>query len=238
MARLFRFHQLTTLGQWQAAEALWAILDPMGRGWYRAVYRPGQAEFNYVRLRYQRRDLLEEMLQQAERLAHTGKNRLSLRRLHSLRGAWHLDQHKWKLAADSLHEAVRMAREVRQTDAEAETGLALAKFHLGQLAEPRHAAEQLAKLKNPAHLALAELWLAIGEQEPAIHHALQAYRWAWADGEPYVHRFELNRATALLEKLGEPIPVLPPYDPAKDEKFPWEDEVAAAIEKLRAEEAG
>ncbi|GAG22707.1 unnamed protein product, partial [marine sediment metagenome] len=25
------------------------------------------------------------------------------------------------------------------------------------------------------------------------------------------------------------------YDPAKDEKFPWEDDLAAAIEKLRAE---
>ncbi|MCH7849905.1 MAG: hypothetical protein IIB53_16275, partial [Planctomycetes bacterium] len=31
------------------------------------------------------------------------------------------------------------------------------------------------------------------------------------------------------------IPDLPPYDPAKDEKLPWEDGVAAAIEKLRAE---
>ena len=28
---------------------------------------------------------------------------------------------------------------------------------------------------------------------------------------------------------------LPPYDPAKDEPFPWEDDVRAFIEKLRAE---
>ena len=28
---------------------------------------------------------------------------------------------------------------------------------------------------------------------------------------------------------------MPTYDPAKDEELPWEDEVAAAIEKLRAE---
>ena len=39
----------------------------------------------------------------------------------------------------------------------------------------------------------------------------------------------------MLEKLGAEIPKLPPYDPAKDEKLPWEDKVAAAIEKLRAE---
>ena len=46
---------------------------------------------------------------------------------------------------------------------------------------------------------------------------------------PYVHRYELNKARALLEKLGVTIPNLPPYDPAKDEKLPWEDDVAAAI---------
>jgi hypothetical protein len=24
-------------------------------------------------------------------------------------------------------------------------------------------------------------------------HALAAYKWAWADGEPYVHRYNLNK---------------------------------------------
>jgi hypothetical protein len=66
-------------------------------------------------------------------------------------------------------------------------------------------------------------------------HALAAYKAAWADGEPYVFRYALNKARALLEQLGAEIPDLPPYDPAKDEKLPWEDEVAAAIERLRAE---
>ena len=81
---------------------------------------------------------------------------------------------------------------------------------------------------------MAELWLAIGDAEQAKKHALAAYKWAWADGEPYVHRYELNKTRALLERLDAAIPDLPPYDPAKDEKLPWEDEVAAAIEKLRA----
>jgi hypothetical protein len=34
--------------------------------------------------------------------------------------------------------------------------------------------------------------------------------------------------------MNVPIPDLPPYNPARDEKFPWEDDVAAAIAKLRA----
>jgi ribosomal 50S subunit-associated protein YjgA (DUF615 family) len=77
--------------------------------------------------------------------------------------------------------------------------------------------------------------LAIGDYEQAKKHALEAYKRAWADGEPYVYRYELNKATALLKQLGSEIPKLPPYDSSKDEKLPWEDEVAAAIEKLRVE---
>lgn len=61
-------------------------------------------------------------------------------------------------------------------------------------------------------------------------HALAAYRWYWADGEPYVFRYYLNKSRALLEKLNAPIPNLPPYDPSKREPFPWEP----AIAKLRA----
>jgi hypothetical protein len=34
--------------------------------------------------------------------------------------------------------------------------------------------------------------------------------------------------------MNVPVPVLPPYDPAKDEPFPWEADVRAAIEKLKA----
>ena len=142
---------------------------------------------------------------------------------------------RYAAAAESLHEAVRMAREVGQSDADSETQLALAKFHLGQLSDPRHEAEQLASARQPAHRPLGELWLAIGDREQAEKHALAAYQWAWADGEPYVHRYALNKTRALLEQLGAKIPDLPPYDPTKDEKLPWEDEVAAAIEKLRAE---
>jgi hypothetical protein len=43
--------------------------------------------------------------------------------------------------------------------------------------------------------------------------------------------------TELLNELSVPIPNLSPYDPANDEPFPWEAEVRAAIEKIRAEKA-
>ena len=139
-------------------------------------------------------------------------------------------------AADSLREAVSMARAVGQVDARAEAQLALARFQLGRIPDPRDEAQQLANVRRPSHRSLGELWLVIGDREQAKKHALEAYKWAWADGEPYVRRYELNKARSQLEKLGAEIPNLPPYDPAKDEKLPWEDEVVAAIEKLRAEQ--
>lgn len=236
-ARLDRLAQLARLGEWTAADTMWQLLDQMGRNWSRAAYGPGLAEFRFARTRFWQGNLREEFLGQAEQLARDGRERQIIRWIHGLRGTWRLEQQQWELASESLHEAVRMARAVGQTDTVAETQLAFVKFRLSPLADARHEAERLAKLKEPAHLALAELWLAIGDREKAKKHALAAYRRAWADGEPFVHRYELNKSSALLEQLGADIPNLPAYNPAKDEKLPWEGAVAAAIEELRAEKA-
>ena len=87
-------------------------------------------------------------------------------------------------AAESFGEAVTMARAVGQNDLHSETALALAKFHLGQLDDPRHEARQLANAKGASNRALADLWLGIGDLGQAKKYALAAYQWAWADGEP------------------------------------------------------
>jgi hypothetical protein len=234
-SRLFLFADQSRLGQWAEAAATWSLLDPMGRAWSRAFYRPGQAEQHYAEFHFWQGSLQEAHLAEAERLAAQGKDRGIIRSLHRLRGDWRLTQGEWALAAASYQEAVRLARDTRSViDADSETGLALAKHHLGQLANPREEAERLAQLRDPAHRRLAQLWLALGDTAQAKHHALAAYKDAWADGEPYVRRYELTKTTELLRQMNVPIPNLPPYDPAKDEKLPWEDEVRAAIEKLRA----
>jgi hypothetical protein len=82
---------------------------------------------------------------------------------------------------------------------------------------------------------LAELWLAIGTAYKAREFALAGYRWAWADGEPYVSRHDLEKARAMLGLLGVEYPELRRYDPTKDPKLPWEDDLHSAIAKLRAE---
>jgi hypothetical protein len=232
--RLFRFVQLARIGRWNDAEKVRQLLPPTDRDWPSETSGRGYAEYIYAFMSFWKGDLTEDRLTVAEQLCADGDRR-NIRFLHNLRGAWRLEQGEWALAAESFAEAVRMARESGIPDAESETGLALAKHHLGQLAEPQVEAERLAQLRTPAHRLLAQLWLALGNPEQAKHHALAAYRWAWADGEPYVHRYELTKTTELLQQMNVPVPNLPPYDPAKDEPFPWEADVRAAIEKLRAE---
>jgi len=153
----------------------------------------------------------------------------------NLRGAWHRTRQEWRLSAEALADAVRMAHEIGRADEEAEIGLALAHCKLGRRADAQRTADDLLSRGVEGDLLFAELWLALGDHEKAAQHALAAYTWAWADGEPYVRRSLLNRVKALLETLGVPIPDLPPYDETEAEKFSWEDDVRAVIETLNAE---
>ncbi|HEY7766548.1 DUF4062 domain-containing protein [Longimicrobium sp.] len=240
MAWISLFTDQSLAGQWHEAEATWRHLDGMGRRWSRAGYRQGDAESVFASFQFWRGTLQEDHLTAAATLAEKDGNRTNLRNLHRLRGSWRLENGEWMLATASFNQALTMARERRLVDEVSETGLAVSKFRLRQLtgADARSEAERLAQLRQPAHRYLALLWQAIGDLEQAKHHALAAYEQAWADGEPYVHRYELTKTTGLLKELGVPIPDLPHYDPAKDEAFLWEAEVRAAIERLRAEKEG
>ncbi|MBS1830833.1 MAG: DUF4062 domain-containing protein [Acidobacteria bacterium] len=230
-----RFGYVRQIGRYHEAELLWGILDPMGREWSKDAHRPGGAEGDFAWARFCQGTLEEKALVAAEDLARGGKSGDITIDLHYLRGLWCVEKGDWEHAMKCFGAAVTMDRAVNGNDPRYATCLALAKFQRGQLPEASMEAEHLANAKRVAHQPLAELWLVLGDREKATHHALQAYREAWADGEPYVYRWELNKAKALLEKLGVEPPVLPQYDPEKDGKYPYEDEVNAAIAELRAQ---
>jgi tetratricopeptide (TPR) repeat protein len=237
-SRLLLFVKQLQIGELSEAADTWRQLDQMGRVWSRAVYRQGSLELDFAHYQFRQGRLREQDLTTATNLAEKDNNRRVLRDIHALRGAWRLEQSDWESAAKSFREAIRMARERRLADEVAEAGLALAKIHLCQfetLKEARLEAERLASERGPALRIIAMLWRAIGDFEQAEKYALAAYKWAWADGEPYVNRYSLIKTTELLNEMKTPIPVLPPYDPAKDEPFPWEAKVRAVIKNLHVE---
>jgi len=231
--RLARFRQLSKLAIWSDALILMSHLT----GSWLAPGAHAIAAHHYAVHLYLRGELTEEELAKAEELNRSARSALGNRNLCALRGFWRLEHNDFESAKKSLHDAVTLAHKAGKIDRRSEIRLAIAKHNLKELLEPSHIAAQFTYgLEESCHHALADLWFAIGDHEQAKKHALAAYKWAWADGEPYVRRYELNKTRALLEKLGAEIPKLPPYDPASDEKFPWEGEVAASIEKLQIKE--
>ncbi|GIF46529.1 uncharacterized protein DUF4062 [Asanoa ferruginea] len=220
-------------GRLTEAEELWRSISAMNLPSYLGIQRPGAIETSYATLQYHRGLLAESDLASAEELARGGRNRPDRRALHTLRGRWLLDQGRYAEAADTFSDALQMERETTLAAPEAEAWLALASVHLGQSADARDAAARISAQLRPPHLPLAELWHALRDPERATAHALEAYRWAWADGEPYVRRFELDRATALLTTLNIKAPSLPPYDQVQDPELPWTAEIDRAIEELQ-----
>jgi MinD-like ATPase involved in chromosome partitioning or flagellar assembly len=229
-ALLERYSYCGRIGEWEQAQLNWNMLDSMGRDWPRWSYRPGDAEYRFAQCQFWSGDLEEHHLVVAEHLASENRNHSALRHLHWLRGMWRLEQGNWHAARESLAEAVRMSRERGSPDYEAEAGLTLARFHLGELAASVPEAEQLALVREPAHRIVGALWLAIGDVVQARTHALAAYRWACADGEPYVDRYDLKQTVRLLDQLGVSVPAFPAYDSTKEQWFPWEVAVRSAID--------
>ena len=235
--RLMRLLALIATGEWEGVDAEWQALCLLGSKVGTVITTIDVAEYIHLTGEFWRGRLQESDLRRAEERAIVSRNRGIRANLYDLRGEWNATQGDWQAAVSSLNEAVRMMREVGARNAKVETRLALAKFRLGQLPEPRQQAEELSQVDKPAHRTLAELWLALGDDDRARHHALAAYRKAWADGVPHVFRHALDPARALLERLGVEVPMLPGYDPVSAERLPFEDVVVAFIDRLKAERA-
>jgi hypothetical protein len=233
-AGLDAFKWLAEAGQGGEADKIWSTLPADGYEDARFVRRQrSEASLVHACLQLERGALTDDELANVEAEARRISHRNTIRGAYALRGQVCAERGDWAGSAAALSEAVRMAREVGIYEAAAEARLVLAQTHLDQLAEPAREADRLAAQGEVDHQALAELWLELGEVDRAREHALAAYRWAWADGEPYVRGFDLERARRLLVELGTPVPVLPPYDPANDPELPVEAEARAFLKSLR-----
>ncbi|MCW2272699.1 DUF4062 domain-containing protein [Rhodoblastus acidophilus] len=225
----------TIIGMYDHADKLWKKIDSIGEMYSIDYNYSGYSEYCRAEYLFCLGELEEGFLLRAEGLADNGRNRLVVKALTKLRGRWHMLLRQPQEAVVSLARGVRLAREAGQHDSEAEALLALAQLRAGHRIDARADAERLdGKTKS---LYLAELWRESGHTDRAIVQALRAHEWAVADGEPYVRRYELNRARDLLEEFGAELPEVPQFDPSKAKGFPWEKDVDAFIEKLKVERA-
>jgi hypothetical protein len=225
-------------GAFERADALWFRLNPKERGWGGFDTRGELERARAVDL-FSRNELTEANLAEVERFCREERDREELVACLGLRGEWHLSRGEASLAIAPLTEALHLCRESGVDLATLDVMLALARLRAGHSVDARSVAERLHETQSfETALPIAELWQDLGEPTLAVAAALRAHKSASGSGEPYVYRYSLDRADALLRKLGETPPEVPKHDPTNDEVFDWENDVRAVIEKRRKQRDG
>ena len=106
---------------------------------------------------------------------------------------------------------------------------------LGDDAKARRIAEVVDRGENRPHVVLADLYLALGDTAKATEHAIVGYTFAWGDGPPYAHHWDLEDCRRVLAAVGATEPNLPPFEPASLKPFPFEADLEKLIAKKKAE---
>lgn len=131
-------------------------------------------------------------------------------------------------ADERLHHALTRSRTVNLVDEELPALIALAELRRRQgdlkaarafLDDVWAAAERgpYPLIQSDAYNVLAQIESDAGNEPETLEAAIKAYRLAWCDGPPFAYHWALKKSQAHLQTLGEPEPLLPPFDESKYE---------------------
>jgi tetratricopeptide (TPR) repeat protein len=190
----------------------------------RSVYQRGDAELLQASIELEEGTLTDELLDDGEAVARTSNNLGGQKEFHLLRARWRISRSDWPGAVTATDAAIEI---IRRTGERAAFPFALRSLALAKLGRPEEALDALQKSSN--NIYSAQACIELGAIEAAKTCLLKSYKAAWSDGPPYCYRWELEHCRALLTKLAMPEPQLAPYDPARIERMPHENEIRAAI---------
>ncbi len=80
-------------------------------------------------------------------------------------------------------------------------------------------------MKADLYANAARTYITLGDTKEAQKYALAAYKYAWADGEPNIRFWPLDKSRKILDELGVAYPSLPPFVQSDIQKMPNEDEI-------------
>jgi hypothetical protein len=175
--------------------------------------------------------LTDDGWRQGYEIALRHRNVLDQYALLALRCEWLLTCDQGGQALDAIDKALKITNRIGAPRTDYHD---LRAWALGRLGRADEARAELAD--GEQRLFAAEAWLCLGNLEQARTCVLDAYRWAWGEGPPYIRCYYVERGRALLKQLGEPEPQLPPFDPSKVKPIPFEKEIRAAIAEFKAKE--
>ena len=150
----------------------------------------------------------------------------------ALKSEWLLDRREFAAGLEAIDQALVITNRLGTPRPMYHDLRAWALAALGRTTDAR---QELGR--GNRQLFAAEAYRLLCNVTQTTECALNAYRWAWGEGPPYIHWYYLKRSKHMLIELGEPIPELPPFDPSKVPPIPHEEKILAAIAKLRARNA-
>ncbi|MBZ0304126.1 MAG: DUF4062 domain-containing protein [Anaerolineae bacterium] len=181
-------------------------------------------------------DLLTRIWRDAQKSPN--KNQVHIREIYRLRGESALQQGQYSTAASFFLDTITLGHKSGIPVSGLTGRLAYVRVSEGlhdeaqQLLAEALADEEAGRLHDLYNSA-AEIYLAMGDRDQAAQYATQAYESAWADGLPFVWWWRLERARLVLEQVGSPTPDLSPFDEARIERVPYEDDIYAFIADLK-----
>ncbi|GAB5491147.1 MAG: hypothetical protein Phog2KO_13620 [Phototrophicaceae bacterium] len=219
------------LGRWQAMQTAYDnfIQNPPSKDFHIA----GQIAYaNYLIQEGTERGSIDSLLNSSEELNQKAQDTWNKRGILNIRGDLAMREAEYEQAIDYYNQAAQIGNEQGLRDSDAWGGLARAYARHGNLKQALNIIEDGVV---DHHFAESVVYMLNGDVEEATESALKFYKWAWAQGEPYVRRWELEQAQAILKQLGVDEPNLPVWDEANYVPFEHEDKVRALLERLKSE---
>jgi tetratricopeptide (TPR) repeat protein len=188
------------------------------------VYQRGDAEVLEASMALETGTLTEAQLREGEGAARTANNLAGQKEFAVLRARWALERGDNAAALEAADAAIEI---VRRTGERAVFPYSLRALALARMGRAQEAREALLQSSNNAYSA--EACIELGLAEAAAQVLTKAYRAAWDDGPPHCYRWELDRCRVLLGRLQLPEPPLAPFDAARVEPLPHEENIRAAL---------
>ncbi len=239
LSYMYLFGLYRDMGWWDEAQAAYdrfcelKTSDASLKKWESTVDR------FYVEMLIQRGQDARKELNTIWRQAQAGKNtnQVHIREIYRLRGESALQQGQYSTAAGFYLDTITLGRKSGIPVAGLMGRLAYARICENFHAEARQIMTEALGIEDAVRIhdlynSAAEVYLALGDDAQAADYARMAYQTAWADGEPYVWRWRLERAQTVLTRLGLPLPDMPAFNEDHIEKIPYEDEIYAFIDGL------
>lgn len=193
----------------------------------------GQIEYaSYLIQKGTERNIIDNFLDKSEQMNQELQSTQMKRYILIFRGDLALREAEYDEAITYYRQAAQIGNEQGIRDPEAWGGLARAYAYNGNLKKALNIIEAGV---DDHHFAESVVYMLNGDTEEATDSALKFYEWAWAQGEPYVHRWALEQAQAILKQLGVDEPELPIWDESKYVPFEHEDKIRALLERLKSE---